>query len=291
MNFHYFYYTVILYRMLQTASVLTNVMILFLILVVSTTFSQKESFTLYSFKGENNVYDTYYASIYDTIAYDQVKSEYEVGEILRYTSPHASRVLDVGCGTGNQVNSMSQKGFHAVGLDQSKEMIKLATRKFPTLRFIQGDATDAFLFNEASFTHITCFYYTIYYMDNKSFFFQNAFLWLIPGGYLAIHLVDKHTFTQIQLNPFTSFNGTKLLLYEKFSYKSSVIKYNERTHALNEVIEQGGNTRKNEHLLYMDTQEDIISMAQGAGFNVIKKSHMNKINYPNHYICVLQKPF
>ena len=277
--------------MLQKTSILTKLMILFLLLVVVTTFSKKESFTQYIFKDDSKVYDKYYASIYDTIAYDQVKSEYEVGEILQYTVPHETRVLDVGCGTGNQVNLMTQKGIVAVGLDKSKDMIDRANQKFPTLRFIQGDANDSILFNYSAFTHITCLYYTIYYIDNKSLFFQNAFNWLIPGGYLGIHLVDKHKINKIELNPFTSLNGMKPLRYDKFSYKSSVIKYNERVHALNEIIEHDDKKRKNEHMLYMDTQEDIIYMAQQVGFNVIKISHMNKINYPNHYIWVLQKPF
>lgn len=128
-------------------------------------------------------------------------------------------------------------------------------------------------------------------MDNKSVFFQNAFTWLIPGGYLGVHLVDKHKFDKIELNPFTSLNGLKPLRYNQFSYKSSVIKYNERVHALNEYIDQDGKKRKNEHVFYMDTQEDIIHTAQQAGFNVLKMSHMSKIHYPNHYICVFQKPF
>jgi ubiquinone/menaquinone biosynthesis C-methylase UbiE len=277
--------------MLQDTTVLTKLMILFLLLVIGTTFSKKESFTQYIFKDGSKVYDQYYASIYDTIAYDQIKSEYEVGEILHYSVPHKTRVLDIGCGTGNQVNLIAQKGLAAVGLDKSKDMIARANQKFPNLRFIQGDANDSILFNYSTFTHITCFYYTIYYLDNKSLFFQNAFNWLVPGGYLGIHLVDKHKFNNIELNPFTSLNGMKPLQYKQFSYKSSVIKYNERVHAFNESIEQHDKKRKNEHMLYMDTQEDIVSMAQQAGFNVIKILHMIEINYPNHYIYVLQKPF
>ena len=133
--------------MLQNSSILTNLMILFLLLVVVSTFSKKESFTQYIFKDDGKVYDKFYASIYDTIAYDQIKSEYEVGEILQYTAPHETRVLDVGCGTGNQVNIMTQKGVSTVGLDKSKDMINRATQKFPTLTFIQGDVNDSILFN------------------------------------------------------------------------------------------------------------------------------------------------
>ncbi|HEA83726.1 MAG TPA: class I SAM-dependent methyltransferase [Thermodesulfobacterium geofontis] len=48
--------------------------------------------------------------------------------------------LDLGCGTGNYTLELHKKGFEVIGLDSSKEMLKVARKKVPELLFINGDA-------------------------------------------------------------------------------------------------------------------------------------------------------
>ena len=51
-----------------------------------------------------NIYDDFYANIYDHLVYNEVKNEYEIGEIVSKTHiTEDSRVLDVGAGTGRHV--------------------------------------------------------------------------------------------------------------------------------------------------------------------------------------------
>jgi len=40
----------------------------------------------------------------------------------------------------------------------------------------------------------------------------------------------------------------------------------------------------------METQKQILSLAQGAGFIMISQNEMKKVGYYNQYIYVLQKP-
>ena len=40
-------------------------------------------------------------------------------------------------------------------------------------------------------------YFTIYYFQDKKEFFDNCFKWLMPGGYLIVHLVDRTHFDPI----------------------------------------------------------------------------------------------
>jgi hypothetical protein len=53
---------------------------------------------------------------------------------------------------------------------------------------------------------------------------------------------------------------------------------------------KNGDVRKHTHDLYMETQKQILSMAQTAGFIMNSQSEMKKVGYYNQYIYVLQKP-
>ena len=48
-------------------------------------------------------------------------------------------ILEVGCGTGHRGQFFKSKGYDYVGLDISEGMLKIARRKYPDIRFIQGD--------------------------------------------------------------------------------------------------------------------------------------------------------
>lgn len=62
-----------------------------------------------------------------------------VGKILEGL-PLAARVLDLGCGTGIPIAKyIVQQGYHVVGVDQSKEMLKIAKDVVPEAEFIHGD--------------------------------------------------------------------------------------------------------------------------------------------------------
>ncbi len=49
------------------------------------------------------------------------------------------KILDIGCGVGIDANYMASKGFKVIGIDLSKEMLKLAKQKFPKIDFRLGD--------------------------------------------------------------------------------------------------------------------------------------------------------
>jgi 2-polyprenyl-3-methyl-5-hydroxy-6-metoxy-1,4-benzoquinol methylase len=46
--------------------------------------------------------------------------------------PHA-RVLDIGCGSGRDMNALIQAGYAAMGIDASESMIREAESRFPGL--------------------------------------------------------------------------------------------------------------------------------------------------------------
>ena len=53
--------------------------------------------------------------------------------------PKNGKILDVGCGTGVDAGYMQSKGFEVIGIDLSKEMLKLAKERFPQIDFKLAD--------------------------------------------------------------------------------------------------------------------------------------------------------
>lgn len=50
-----------------------------------------------------------------------------------------SSILEIGVGTGNLASKFSRHGFNIIGIDQSREMIKVAKEKYPKLKLRLGD--------------------------------------------------------------------------------------------------------------------------------------------------------
>ena len=61
-------------------------------------------------------------------------------DLIKFHIPPGRNVLEIGCGTGVLLNSLSPK--EGIGIDFSPEMTKIASKKYPRLRFITADAAD-----------------------------------------------------------------------------------------------------------------------------------------------------
>tara|TARA_B110000858_G_scaffold181472_1_gene219989 strand:+ start:1442 stop:2365 length:924 start_codon:yes stop_codon:yes gene_type:complete len=265
-------------------------------------FIQEKEFIL---KEGPQVYDKFYSEIYDDLIYDKVKNEYEVGEIINNTKPTSqSRLLDVGSGSGEIVSLFNKKGINAQGLEISDAMVKRSRKKFPQLKIKKDDATKVMLYPANSFTHITCLYFTIYYIKNKQQFFKNCYDWLMPGGALIINLVNRNKFDPI-LNAADPLVWVSPQKYAKKRITSSIIKFKDFQYKANFSLDKNdnlaeftetmkddktGNVRKNIHKLYMPTQKHIISLAKEVGFILKGKIDLVNIQYEYQYLYILYKP-
>lgn len=258
-----------------------------------------------------DIYDDFYVSVYDDLVFFKHKNDYEIGHLIKKTNliKDKSNVLDIGSGIGHHVSSLKAHGFNATGIDISPSMIKKAKETYPDLNFVLGDALNTSIFQSNLFTHITCFYFTLYYIKDKHKFFENCMFWLQPGGYLAIHLVNKDKFDPIVPagNPFSIVSPQKYadkrittttVKFNNYEYKSKFdmkdeIKNNDEPSALmTETFKnlKNGDVKKNEHQLYMSTQSDILNIAKNVGFIIQSKINLVECQYDYQYIYVLQKP-
>jgi len=257
-----------------------------------------------------DVYDDFYATIYDDLVFNKNKNDYEIGKWITHTKPtEKSVVLDIGSGTGHHVSSLKSHGYQAIGIDISPSMVKKSQETYPELKFQVADVTNSGIFQPDSFTHITCFYFTLYYIQNKRAFFDNCMRWLTPGGFLAVHVVNRDKFDPILPagNPFTIVSPQKYakkrittttVKFDEFEYKSNfdmketISSDTEPNAIMKETFKnnKNGNVRQNEHKLYMLTQAEILDIAKASGFIIDSKIDMIDCQYDSQYVYILQKP-
>jgi len=265
-------------------------------------FEQKDQFL---FKTGSGIYDDFYAEIYDYLVFNNLKDDYEVGFILNSVSPSSeSKILDIGCGTGHYVSSLSSKGLDVLGIDISPSMIKKAKENFPDFKFRVGNALDENILEPNSFTHILCMYFTIYYFKDKTQFFNNCFKWLMPGGYLIVHLVDRERFDPI-LPPGNPLLYVSPQRYAKERITSTKVKFTDFSYSADFKLDDkndkalfiekfkndnDGKVRKNEHEMWMPDINQIVDEAQSCGFIVEAWADLLQCQYEYQYLYVFVKP-
>jgi ubiquinone/menaquinone biosynthesis C-methylase UbiE len=265
-------------------------------------------------KSGSNIFDNFYVGIYDDLVYSEVKNKYEVGKIMNSKKPtQESKILDIGCGTGHHVNLFNDYNIsEVIGVDNSPAMIKKAQENYPKLNFKLCNALNSIEFPANSFTHITCLYFTIYYIKNKRQLLENCYNWLMPGGVLVLHLVDMNNFDPIVpvANPFVIVSPQT---YAKERITKSTVKFNTldyksdfnldknidaNTTTLNKPnalfketlkFKDSNKVRINEHKFYMASQKSILSLAREVGFSLKSVDEMIQIQYENNFLYTLVK--
>ena len=265
-------------------------------------FEQHDTFL---FKTGSEIYDDFYADIYDHLVFNTLKDDYEVGQIVNKTSPNtSSKILDIGSGTGHHVSLLKGNNLDVVGIDISPSMIKKAKENYPQFKFQVGDAMDGNTCAANTYTHILCLYFTIYYFEDKARFFQNCMKWLMPGGYVIVHIVDRDKFDPI-LPP-----GNPLLLVSPQKYAteritSTSVKFTDFKYSADFQMDSKKNTakfiekfkndkngkvRKNEHIFYMEDKDEIVQLALSSGLILEGQIDLIECQYEYQYLYIFTKP-
>lgn len=250
-------------------------------------FSQIEQYVLNS---DANVYDDFYASVYDELFYSEKKTNYVVQCVLDTMCRDASDVsgvaraaaaatdrclakkdtviLDAGCGTGTLLKQLKARDFQQIyGIDKSRAMSSVAREAAAAAEIKQEDMLKPLTYDENTFHYIVCIN-TIYELRDteKRDFFANVYKWLSVGGYFILHAVSRKKFIE------TNAGGEKNKVEKKFRgakyyllYETSTKNENKLTMTEGFVDEKTSHIRQNEKTLYLMELNKLKEMVVAAG--------------------------
>jgi len=287
----------------------------------SEGFEQESRFILK--QNDEVLEDPFYVGIYDELFYKKLYNSYEVGIILNEIHPTSKDVvIEIGSKTGSYASALQQTcGCNVIGLDKSKAMVEYASKKHPNCKFIQGDPLDFMSFSSEYATAFLLLDFAIYYIKDRRTLFYNCYHWLKPGGYLVLHLVNRHMFDPIvpAAKPFTLVSPqsvakkritTSDVVFENFDYKSKFefdqeqeqeqgegengnrdgAKESDNVTIIETMKDRRGKMRKNVRSLRMTGQKIIIGEAKDAGFTMLGQYDLIKSQREYQYIYILYKP-
>jgi len=128
------------------------------------------------------------ARVYDALCRqkDYATASLRVHEIVQRVAPHASSLLDAGCGTGQHLQHLS-KHYRAEGLDLSREMLAVARERCPAIPLHEMSLVDFRLTQR--FDVVTCLFGSIGYavtLDNLQRAVRCMASHLRPRGVLVV---------------------------------------------------------------------------------------------------------
>lgn len=253
------------------------------------------------------LYDTFYASVYDNLTQGSVRTQAEIGLALHEWTKRGEdlknfSVLDAGCGTGIACVSLAKMNVkNVVGIDKSSAMINQAkTKTVPQTTLTEqqkdkiewrtGDLIDPSTSAAGEYTHAIMLYFTIYYMTDKETVFRNLFLWVKPGGKLVIHVVNKHKFDPM-LESSSPWLGFSLQKYSKERVTRSEVVFNKFKYVgefdLQDPAAEFRETfrfndkmvRRQRHQFRMEDMKEIVGMAAAAGWEYVGNVDLTPISF------------
>tara|TARA_Y100000389_G_scaffold205109_1_gene263314 strand:+ start:5175 stop:6092 length:918 start_codon:yes stop_codon:yes gene_type:complete len=267
-------------------------------------------------------YDKFYAPVYSVLITDQIvdRTQYEVNDLLKKTKLRKFQdpnLLDLGAGAANHLIFLEKKNIKSLkltGIDKSVHMLnetrkRMKKYKIPSdrIRLLQRNIDNDDLFMPGSYSHVTCYYFTIYMLDIDKLV-ENLKVWLRTGGWFAVHMVDLYKFDPV-LDASSPFVGTTVQKYVKNRITESQINFKHFDYYSNFKIPSGEESsdakyayfeetfkfhkrpliRKQKHELRIIKMNEFIKKITKQGFYLKATTHLNGLNYPFQYILYFQK--
>ena len=283
-----------------------------LLLLLSTT--KREHFdtdenaeSSVTYEDSVDIYDDFYAKIYDTLFSTPERISFEKTNIEQYALAgfpvSETKLLDMCCGTSPHSEWLCKTEIDLVGIDTSEAMLKKARTHCPRARFYRGDVTRAEAFPPKTFSHAMLLYFSVYQFRNPKMVFDNLYAWMKPGGVIVVHLVNPDKFDPIldAASPFAMFSLQKYskervldseVVFDQFSYKSRFVKEREEatfeeTITFNEPTDH--KYREHKHRLYMPSVDAMLDIVQSSGFSRHEMVDMTPAGYEYQYLVFFTK--
>lgn len=262
------------------------------------------------FLTNDTLYDSFYASVYDQLTQQQTRTAAKVALIFQEWQkkgwkPEQMSILDAGCGTGVASAAFAKMKVNSVlALDKSPEMIekaKFGNQKNPNVSFRVADLNNPSALGGGEVSHAACLYFTLYYLPDKDAFFRNMFLWVKPGGELAVEVVNKYKFDPLleSASPWVGFSLQKYakkriteskVVFDKFEYTGRFDLYDPTAEFTETFRFKDGRIRRQKHKLTMPSMEEIVKMGQAAGWTYVKYIDLVIVGFEYSYILIFRHP-
>jgi SAM-dependent methyltransferase len=277
-------------------------------------YPQKEGFTDTQqgeiFLSNDKLYDKFYASVYDMLTQQNTRTAAKVAMIFQEWQKKGWKaeemeILDAGCGTGVASAAFAKmKVKRVLALDKSEAMMekaKFGNQKNPTVDYRLADLQNPSALTGGEVTHAACLYFSLYYLPDKEAFFRNLFLWVKPGGELAIEVVNKYKFDPMleSAAPWVGFSLQKYskkrvtesnVTFDKFVYSGKFDLYDPNAEFTETFRFKNGTVRRQKHKLTMPTMEEIVKIGQAAGWTYTKYLDLVMVGFEYSYLLFFRHP-
>lgn len=284
--------------------------------LIPSPYTGIEGFTTEEVLRTDELYDKFYASVYDKIfQHDKLvmaESALVLQEWTKSRPVKDIRVLDICCGTGVGVCTFAKQGVEkAVGVDKSAAMLTWAKDTIlpnttleegqkKAIEWRNGDAYGPFVAGTAEFSHACLLFFSVYYLKDLDAAFKNLSVWIEPGGGLAIEVVNKHKFEPIPdvANPWVAVSPQKFskdrivkskAVFDKFEYETEFDLDDpdakvSRAEFSETFAFKDGTTRRQRHTLWMPDLAVIVQKAKEQGFLYTKHVDLQFIGFNYGYM-------
>ena len=240
------------------------------------------------------LYDEFYCSVYDNLTQLAGRYPQEISLIVHQWKKTAEvdsmDVLDCGCGTGIASVFFAKQGVKSItGLDKSESMLRrarnvtlpaasLTAEQRDSITFLNGDMHQQMTFSPGQFSHAVLLFFTIYYSNDPTAVFRNLYHWVRPGGQIAIEVVNKYKFDPM-LESASPFVGVSLQKYSKKRHMKSNVEFDKFSYEAEFDLQDpqaefretfrfsDDSVRRQRHTMYMRDINDLVHVAQTAGWN------------------------
>ena len=264
------------------------------------------------------LFDDFYAQVYDQLAQGSVRLQAEAGLALHAfklngQEPSSITMLDAGCGTGIVTSALAKIGVKKIiAVDVSPAMIRRAKKATLPSTTLTQEQKDAIEFRESDLlnpsalqpgevTNVIVFYFVLYYLRDIEAFFRNLFVWTKPGGMIAVEVVNKYKFDPM-LDSSSPWMGFSLQKYSKDRITQSKVafdkfEYEGKFDLIDPVAEfretfrfKDGTVRRQKHVFVMPSIQEIVKMAQVVGWEYKSYIDLTTIGFEYAYLLLFRHP-
>jgi SAM-dependent methyltransferase len=142
-----------------------------------------------------------FAAHYDSVVGPREDVARYLHKLIRGYHPHARSVLELGCGSGSMLQTLSRH-YETVGIDSSRAMLSLARKKAPKASLVLGDITSFSL--KRPFDVILCPFDTINHVTSFAKWkkiFANVHSHISPNGIFIFDVNTEHKMESYRLDP------------------------------------------------------------------------------------------